>query len=90
MPLYEMGEMGDVGRRIGTVMMFSALGALIGPPISGAILKASGGLEGVSYYAGKCSIDHHHLLFCWSRSLLQPLFARLGRSLRFLWGFERF
>lgn len=68
-------------------MMFSALGALIGPPISGAILKASGGLEGVSYYAGKCSIDRHHLPFCWSSSFVQvpfSLFARLVRGFRFL------
>lgn len=53
MPLYDMGEMGDVGRRIGTVMMFSAVGALVGPPISGAILNKTGGLEAVSYYAGE-------------------------------------
>lgn len=52
-PLYEMGEMGDVGRRIGTVMMFNAAGGLLGPPISGAIFNKTGGLEAVSYYAGK-------------------------------------
>ncbi|KAJ3528867.1 hypothetical protein NMY22_g9234 [Coprinellus aureogranulatus] len=62
MPLYEMGEMGDVGRRIGTVMMFSAVGGLVGPPISGAILNRTGGLEASVFpcYApslGFCSWD---------------------------------
>lgn len=35
-------------------MMFSAVGALVGPPISGAIYRAAGELEAVSYYAGEC------------------------------------
>ncbi|TFK19145.1 MFS general substrate transporter [Coprinopsis marcescibilis] len=56
MPLYTLGEMGDVGRRVGMVMVFTAVGALIGPPISGAIYRESGGFEAVSYYAGTAII----------------------------------
>ena len=52
MPVFALGEMGDVGRRLGTVMMFTAVGTLCGPPISGAIFRASGGFNTVSYYAG--------------------------------------
>ncbi|KAF9264559.1 MFS general substrate transporter [Marasmius fiardii PR-910] len=52
LPVYGMGEIDDVGRRTGTVMSIAAIGALIGPPISGAINDASGGFEAVGYYAG--------------------------------------
>lgn len=52
MPVFALGEMGDVGRRLGTVMMFTAVGALCGPPISGAIFRSTGGFNAVSYYAG--------------------------------------
>jgi len=47
------GETADVGRRIGMSMTIVAFGALIGPPISGAINSASGGFEAVGFYAGK-------------------------------------
>ncbi|KAF9269038.1 MFS general substrate transporter [Marasmius fiardii PR-910] len=52
LPVYSMGEIDDVGRRTGMVMSTSAIGALVGPPISGAINDASGGFEAVGYYAG--------------------------------------
>lgn len=68
-PLYMMGEMGDVGRRMGTVMMFSAVGALVGPPISGAINRATGSLEAVSYYAGS-AILLSTVLMIWTRYLV--------------------
>lgn len=48
----EMGGTGDVGRRIGMFMSILALGALAGPPISGAINTATGGFQAVGYYAG--------------------------------------
>ncbi|PPQ74117.1 hypothetical protein CVT24_012847 [Panaeolus cyanescens] len=57
-PVYAMGEMGDIGRRLGTVFIFTGIGALIGPPISGAINRATGGVQAVSYYAGT------HLVSC--------------------------
>ncbi|KAF9450277.1 MFS general substrate transporter [Macrolepiota fuliginosa MF-IS2] len=52
MPLYNMGMIEDVGRRMGTVMVFAALGAVVGTPISGAINGATGSTKTVSYYAG--------------------------------------
>jgi len=47
-----MGDMHDAGRRTGTGMTVVALGALAGPPISGAIAQATGGFKAVGYYAG--------------------------------------
>ncbi len=52
-PIFELGEIGDLGRRTGMAMSITALGALAGPPISGAINTATGGFEVVGYYAGK-------------------------------------
>lgn len=51
-PILEMGEIGDVGRRTGMAFTCAAIGALAGPPISGAINRATGGYEAVGYYAG--------------------------------------
>ncbi|KAK0226953.1 major facilitator superfamily domain-containing protein [Armillaria nabsnona] len=51
-PIFELGEIGDLGRRTGMAMSIAALGALAGPPISGAINTATGGFEVVGYYAG--------------------------------------
>lgn len=56
-----MGEIGDAGRRIGMFMTILSAGALIGPPISGAINDRTGGYEAVGYYAGEsccyCSLE---------------------------------
>lgn len=46
------GEIEDVGRRVGMAMTIIAIGALAGPPISGAINRATGGYEVVGFYAG--------------------------------------
>ncbi|KAF9462765.1 MFS general substrate transporter [Collybia nuda] len=51
-PLMALGETNDIGRRIGMYMSILSLGALAGPPISGAINRASGGFNVVGYYAG--------------------------------------
>ena len=51
-PVTMMGDIRDAGRRTGTTMTCMALGALAGPPISGAIAQATGGFRGVGYYAG--------------------------------------
>lgn len=48
----EFGDTEDVGRRVGMFMSILALGALAGPPISGAINTATGGFAAVGYYAG--------------------------------------
>ncbi|KAJ6593393.1 major facilitator superfamily domain-containing protein [Mycena capillaripes] len=52
LPLYHLGDIADVGRRSGMAMSLTALGALAGPPISGAINTVSGGYNAVGYYAG--------------------------------------
>ena len=51
-PTVVMGDMDDAGRRTGIVMTVTALGAITGPPISGAIAQATGGFKAVGYYAG--------------------------------------
>lgn len=51
-PMIAFGEMHDVGRRVGMAMTILALGALAGPPISGAINNKTGGFTAVGYYAG--------------------------------------
>lgn len=51
-PIMEMGEPWDVGRRTGMFLSISAIGALTGPPISGAIKSATGDFKAVGYYAG--------------------------------------
>ncbi len=52
-PIVEMGETHDVGVRMGMYFTVLALGALAGPPISGAINQSTGGYKDVGYYAGK-------------------------------------
>ncbi len=47
-----MGDTSSVGERTGLLFSFTALGALAGPPISGAIRSKSGNWESVGYYAG--------------------------------------
>ncbi|KAF7351027.1 MFS domain-containing protein [Mycena sanguinolenta] len=52
LPMFHLGDIADVGRRSGMAMTLTAIGALAGPPISGAIYSASGGYSAVGYYAG--------------------------------------
>ena len=54
-----MGDMNDVGRRMGMFMSILALGALAGPPISGAINAATDGFEAVGYFAGRLDNYYH-------------------------------
>jgi MCP family monocarboxylic acid transporter-like MFS transporter 10 len=61
-PMMELGPTEDLGRRLGMFMSIFALGALAGPPISGAIKTATGGFEAVGYYAGS-SILCRHMIF---------------------------
>jgi len=55
-PVVMMGDMHDAGRRTGVFMTCIALGAVAGPPISGAIAQATGGYKVVGYYAGSCIV----------------------------------
>ncbi|KAI5124365.1 hypothetical protein M0805_008969 [Coniferiporia weirii] len=50
-PMIALGDTGDVGRRTGMYMSVLAIGALAGPPISGAINVATGGYKAVGIYA---------------------------------------
>ena len=52
LPVFQMCEIQEIGRRIGMVMSIGAVGVLTGPPISGAINHSTGGFEKVGYYAG--------------------------------------
>lgn len=52
-PAIALGDVSDVGRRVGMASTILAFGALLGPPISGAINSASGGYQAVGYYAGE-------------------------------------
>ena len=47
-----MGETQTVGLRVGMFFTILALGAVAGPPISGAITAATGGYKATGYYAG--------------------------------------
>lgn len=51
-PIMNFGGEGDMGRRIGMYMSITALGAVAGPPISGAISSRTGSFEAVGFYAG--------------------------------------
>ncbi|PIL23126.1 MFS general substrate transporter [Ganoderma sinense ZZ0214-1] len=51
-PVVRMGKVTEVGVRTGMAFTVMSLGALAGPPISGAILDHTGDLENVGYYAG--------------------------------------
>jgi len=66
-PLIPMGDASDVGRRIGMYLTVLSLGALAGPPISGAVTHATGGYTAVGIYAGEFR-------------LLPPVPVSLGRT----------
>jgi len=52
LPVVVTGDTHDAGRRTGTAMTVIALGAITGPPISGAIAQTTNGFKVVGYYAG--------------------------------------
>ena len=56
LPVVMMGDMHDAGRRTGTALTAIALGAITGPPISGAIAQGTDGFKAVGYYAGIVSL----------------------------------
>jgi len=65
----EMSNMDDVGRLTGMFLSCLSVGALIGPPISGAIADATGGYKAVGCYAGSCVLVSLGML-CLTRHLL--------------------
>ena len=54
-----MGSMHDVGSRVGISMTIVALGAVVGPPTSGAINAATGTFTFTGIYAG---VSHYEAL----------------------------
>jgi MCP family monocarboxylic acid transporter-like MFS transporter 10 len=52
-PLLSLGKPNEVGERSGLLFTIIAFGAMCGPPISGAIQKATDGWEIVGLYAGR-------------------------------------
>lgn len=53
LPVANMGDIGDVGRRQGMLFTTLSVGAILGPPISGLINTSTGGYTAVGFYAGK-------------------------------------
>ncbi|KAG8886899.1 hypothetical protein FRB98_000815 [Tulasnella sp. 332] len=51
-PVAQLGDTGDIGRRTGMLFTVMAIGAVVGPPIAGAIYSATGGFDIVGIYAG--------------------------------------
>ncbi|KAF8902813.1 MFS general substrate transporter [Gymnopilus junonius] len=76
-PLMEMGETYDVGRRIGMFLTITAFGALIGPPISGAINTATGNFKAVGYYAGSAALIGVVLMLITRHLILRRIFGKL-------------
>ena len=72
----DMGDTNDVGRRVGMVVSILALGALAGPPISGAINTATGGFKAVGYFAG-WMINH----YCGGYSIVDAIYYQERPSL---------
>ena len=52
LPLYDLGDIEDVGRRAGMIMTITSFGSVAGPPISGALIQATGGFAATGYFAG--------------------------------------
>ncbi|KAJ7772080.1 major facilitator superfamily domain-containing protein [Mycena maculata] len=76
MPMYHLGEIADVGRRSGMAMTLTALGALAGPPISGAINSATGSYKPVGYYAGSMILAAIVLMFLTRYLVLKKLWGK--------------
>lgn len=62
-PPMAMGDVGDVGRRVGMFLTIAALGALLGTPISGMINARTGGFKDPGFYAGAIVMFSVLLLF---------------------------
>ncbi|RDB23012.1 Riboflavin transporter MCH5 [Hypsizygus marmoreus] len=75
-PMMELGVTDDLGRRIGMFMSIFALGALAGPPISGAINSASGGFNVVGYYAGSMVMIGVALMCLTRHLVLRRIFGK--------------
>ncbi|KAJ7696439.1 MFS general substrate transporter [Mycena rosella] len=77
LPLFRLGDVADIGRRTGMALSIAALGALAGPPISGAINTATGGFVAVGYYAGSTIILAVVLLVVTRQLTLRSLWGKI-------------
>lgn len=75
-PMIDLGPTEDVGRRIGMLTSIFALGAVVGPPISGAIRTSSGGFEAVGCFAGTMILSGVALICLTRHLVLHRLFGR--------------
>ncbi|KAJ8075502.1 hypothetical protein PM082_021132 [Marasmius tenuissimus] len=75
-PIFEMGEIHDIGRRGGMLLSVGAIGALIGPPISGAIRQSTGSFEAVGYYAGSVLLCGVFLMMVTRHLMLRKLWGK--------------
>ncbi|KAH9888049.1 MFS general substrate transporter [Cubamyces lactineus] len=75
-PLVGMGKITDVGMRAGMTFSLMSLGALAGPPISGAILDHTGSFKNVGYYARTAIMLSVILMLIARHLLLGKLFGR--------------
>ncbi|KAJ7188786.1 major facilitator superfamily domain-containing protein [Mycena filopes] len=76
LPIYQLGEIEDMGRRSGMTMTLTALGAVAGPPISGAINSATGGYTIVGYYAGSMILAAIALMLLSRHLVLRQLWGK--------------
>ena len=72
-PLLGMGDIRELGTRMGLFLSVISIGALAGPPISGAINEATGGFVLVGVYAGKCRDVNSHKCYLLVNNSLQVL-----------------
>ncbi|TFY66807.1 hypothetical protein EVG20_g4288 [Dentipellis fragilis] len=75
-PMIAFGEPGDVGRRTGMFMTTMSIGALAGPPISGAINTATGNYKAVGIYAGSAIMVAVVLLAITRHQVLKSLWGK--------------
>ncbi|KAF7362317.1 MFS domain-containing protein [Mycena venus] len=76
LPMFHLGDIADVGRRSGMATTLTAIGALAGPPISGAINTASGGYNAVGYYAGSMILGAIVLMLITRHLILGKLWGK--------------
>ncbi|OCH88815.1 MFS general substrate transporter [Obba rivulosa] len=75
-PIVRMGETQDVGNRMGMTLSVMALGALAGPPISGAVNGATGNFKAVGYYAGSTVIAGVALMIVTRYFVIRSIWGR--------------
>ncbi|KAF9259565.1 MFS general substrate transporter [Marasmius fiardii PR-910] len=52
-PIFDLGEQEELSQRVGIMMLFIALAAQVGPPMSGAVMSTAG-MTVMGVFAGEC------------------------------------